>query len=511
MVKEIRLPDLGEGIEGADVSEVVVSVGDTVSKDDTLLVLESDKASMEIPAEEEGVIKEILVSSGDSLETGALLMKLETSEEGSIRMEEETLKSQMKEIRLPDLGEGIEGADVSEVVVSVGDTVSKDDTLLVLESDKASMEIPAEEEGVIKEILVSSGDSLETGALLMMLDTTTSNSNFDVAQSQIKINQEPIEEKPTADKNMTFQENPSSSLSSGAFASPGVRRLARELEINLSVITGTGRKGRVTKQDLHSYIKLRMSSGSLATASSPIKEIDFSKWGEVEKQKLTKINKITASRLQSAWQEIPHVTQHDDADITELDGFRKKLKLLGEKRGVKVTFLPFLLRAVSIALKEMPRFNSSLDQKNENLIIKKYINIGVAVDTPSGLVVPSIKDVDKKTIFELSKELMETSLRAKEKKLRPDELVGSTFTISSLGGIGGTRFSPIVNPPEVAILGVSRSRWSPAFNKKTKSFEPRYVMPFCISYDHRVIDGAAGALFTTHLTNILGNEKNFED
>ena len=416
----------------------------------------------------------------------------------------------VKEICLPDLGEGIEGADVSEVVVSVGDTVSKDDTLLVLESDKASMEIPAEEEGVIKEILVSSGDSLETGALLMKLETIISKPKPNLEQSQTKTSQESVEEKAIADRNMTFQEE-SSPLSSGLFASPGVRRLARELEINLSVITGTGRKGRVTKQDLHSYIKLRMSRGSLATDYSSIKESDFSKWGEVEKQKLTKINKITASRLQGAWREIPHVTQHDDADITELDGFRKKLKVSGDKKGIKVTFLPFLLRAVSIVLKEMPRFNSSLDQKTENLIIKKYINIGVAVDTPSGLVVPSIKDVDKKTIFELSKELMEISLRAKEKKLRPDELVGSTFTISSLGGIGGTRFSPIVNPPEVAILGVSRSKWSPVFNKETNSFDPRYVMPFCVSYDHRVIDGAAGALFTTQLINILGNEKNFED
>ena len=423
----------------------------------------------------------------------------------------------VKEICLPDLGEGIEGADVSEVVVSVGDTVSKDDTLLVLESDKASMEIPAEEEGVIKEILVSSGDSLETGALLMKLETIISKPKPkpkpkpNLEQSQTKSSQESVEEKVVADRNMTFQEESSPPLSSGLFASPGVRRLARELEINLSVITGTGRKGRVTKQDLHSYIKLRMSTGSLATDYSSIKEIDFSKWGEVEKQKLTKINKITASRLQGAWREIPHVTQHDDADITELDGFRKKLKVSGDKKGIKVTFLPFLLRAVSIVLKEMPRFNSSLDQKTENLIIKKYINIGVAVDTPSGLVVPSIKDVDKKTILELSKELMEISLRAKEKKLRPDELVGSTFTISSLGGIGGTRFSPIVNPPEVAILGVSRSKWSPVFNKETNSFEPRYVMPFCVSYDHRVIDGAAGALFTTQLINILGNEKNFED
>ena len=414
----------------------------------------------------------------------------------------------VKEILLPDLGEGIDGADVSEVVVSVGDTVSKDDTLLVLESDKASMEIPAEDAGVIKEILVSPGDSLETGALLMRVEVKTSSSEpsleIEPSVSKQEVNQENFE----TIKREHVQEKPISSVG-GLFASPGVRRLARELEIDLSVIKGTGRKGRITKQDLHSYIRVRMSSGS--TIFHPKKEIDFSKWGEIEKQKLTKINKITASRLQSAWQEIPHVTQYDDADITELDVFRKKLKTSGAEKDIKVTFLPFLLRAVSIVLKEMPRFNSSLDHDAENLIIKKYINIGVAVDTPAGLVVPSIRDVNSKTIFQLSKELMDISTRAKEKKLKPDELTGSTFTISSLGGIGGARFSPIVNPPEVAILGVSKSKWSPVYYKETRSFEPRYLLPFCVSYDHRVIDGAAAATFTTRLSSILSNIENFED
>ncbi len=414
----------------------------------------------------------------------------------------------VREVLLPDLGEGIDGADVSEVVVSVGDTVSKEDTLLVLESDKASMEIPAEDSGVIKEILVSPGDSLETGALLMKVEVKTSPSEssfeeeLDVAKQ--KVHQENFE----TTKQELVQEK-SISSSSGFFASPGVRRLARELKIDLSVVKGTGRKGRTTKEDLHSYIRLRMASGS---ATFPLKkEIDFSKWGDIEKQKLTKINKITATRLQSAWQEIPHVTQYDDADITELDAFRKKLKVSGDEKGIKVTFLPFLLRAVSIVLKEMPRFNSSLDYEAENLIIKKYINIGVAVDTPVGLVVPSIRDANSKTIFQLSKELMDISTRAKEKRLKPDELTGSTFTISSLGGIGGTRFSPIVNPPEVAILGVSKSKWRPAYHKETRSFEPRYLMPFCVSYDHRVIDGAAGASFTTRLANVLSNKKHFED
>ena len=415
----------------------------------------------------------------------------------------------VKEVLLPDLGEGIDGADVSEVVVSVGDTVSKEDTLLVLESDKASMEIPAEDAGVIKEILVSPGDSLETGALLMKVEVKTASNELSLEEKPNLVKQEVFQEKQSVAKKETYQEKPPSS-SGGLFASPGVRRLARELEIDLSVIKGTGRKGRITKQDLHSHIKLRMSTVSTITSSTR-KEIDFSKWGEIEKQKLTKINKITASRLQGAWQEIPHVTQYDDADITELDTFRKKLKVSGAEEGVKVTFLPFLLRAVSVVLKEMPRFNSSLDHETENLILKKYINIGVAVDTPVGLVVPSIRDVANKTIFQLSKDLMDISTRAKEKKLKPDELTGSSFTISSLGGIGGTRFSPIVNPPEVAILGVSKSKWSPVYYKETRSFEPRYLMPFCVSYDHRVIDGAAGASFTTRLASVLSNEKHFED
>jgi pyruvate dehydrogenase E2 component (dihydrolipoamide acetyltransferase) len=239
------------------------------------------------------------------------------------------------------------------------------------------------------------------------------------------------------------------------------------------------------------------------------KEIDFSQWGEIETLKLSKINKITGQRLQQAWQEIPHVTQYDKADITDVDILRKKLKKEGLEKNIKVTFLPFLMKAVSIALKEMPRFNSSLDHVEENLVIKNFVNIGVAVDTPNGLMVPCVKSVDKKNIFELSEELMELSLRARDKKLRPEELKGSSFTISSLGGIGGTAFSPIVNPPEVAIMGVSRSEWSPVFNKESKDFEPKYLMPYSVSYDHRVIDGAAAATFTSRINQILLKAENF--
>ena len=413
----------------------------------------------------------------------------------------------IEEILLPDLGEGIEGAEVSEVSVSVGTKVHKDETVLVLESDKASMEIPTEVSGVILEILVSPGDEVTTGQLLIKIESeevSVAEKTIDVSEKESLVAQIPSAEK----KPELVTEKLISGNNNDSFASPGVRRLARELGINLSTINGTGPKKRTTKEDLHSFIKMQMamSTGKPVTVK---KEIDFSQWGEIETLKLSKINKITGQRLQQAWQEIPHVTQYDKADITDVDILRKKLKKEGLEKNIKVTFLPFLMKAVSIALKEMPRFNSSLDHVEENLVIKKFVNIGVAVDTPNGLMVPCVKSVDKKNIFELSEELMELSLRARDKKLRPEELKGSSFTISSLGGIGGTAFSPIVNPPEVAIMGVSRSEWSPVFNKESKDFEPKYLMPYSVSYDHRVIDGAAAATFTSRINQILLKAENF--
>ena len=413
----------------------------------------------------------------------------------------------IEEILLPDLGEGIEGAEVSEVSVSVGTKVHKDETVLVLESDKASMEIPTEVSGVILEILVSPGDEVTTGQLLIKIESeevSVAERTIDVLEKESLVAQIPSAEK----KPELVTEKLISGNNNDSFASPGVRRLARELGINLSTINGTGPKNRTTKEDLHSFIKMQMamSTGKPVTVK---KEIDFSQWGEIETLKLSRINKITGQRLQQAWQEIPHVTQYDKADITDVDILRKKLKKEGLEKNIKVTFLPFLMKAVSIALKEMPRFNSSLDHVEENLVIKKFVNIGVAVDTPNGLMVPCVKSVDKKNIFELSEELMELSLRARDKKLRPEELKGSSFTISSLGGIGGTAFSPIVNPPEVAIMGVSRSEWSPVFNKESKDFEPKYLMPYSVSYDHRVIDGAAAATFTSRINQILLKAENF--
>lgn len=416
----------------------------------------------------------------------------------------------IKEIRLPDLGEGIDSAVVSEVPLGAGDSVTKDDVLLVLESDKASMEIPSDHTGKIVNVLVNEGDDISTNDLLFKIEVAdsgstpeTPNENFeDFKDQKPDLKPEPEPEPDLKPKELKIKD--------GVFASPGIRRLSRELEINLNLIKGSGAKGRITKDDLHGYIRVRMQGGS-SNPKLPRKTIDFSQWGDTETLKLTKVNKITGQRLQESWQEIPHVTQHNVADITDLDGYRKKVKEEAAKTGKKVTFLPFLMKAVVLVLKEMPRFNSSLDEKLENLIIKNYFHIGVAVDTSSGLVVPCVKDVDKKTILELSEELVDISQRARDRKLKPDELKGSSFTISSLGGIGGTGFSPIVNPPEVAILGVSKSEWKPVYNKENNEFVPRYTLPFSLSYDHRVVDGVSGAAFVERLSAVLCDMDLFKD
>jgi len=414
----------------------------------------------------------------------------------------------IKEIVLPDLGEGIESATISEIPLSAGEHVKKDDVLLVLESDKASMEIPSDYDGKITEVLVEEGKDVATGEPLFKIEIQDS-AKEEIEEETKKEDKTKEHTEVKVESKAVFEPN-IARVGDDVFASPGVRRLARELGIDLRLIKGTGVKGRTTKEDLHNYIRIKMQEGS-GLSKPPKKPIDFSQWGDIEYQKLTKVNKITGSRLQEAWQDIPHVTQHNSADITDLNNFRKKLKSEAEKEGIKITFLPFLMKASVLVLKEMIRFNSSLDENEENLIIKRYFHLGVAVDTPSGLMVPCVKDVDKKTIKELSEELADISQRARDKKLRPDELKGSTFTISSLGGIGGTAFSPIVNPPEVAILGVSKSEWKPVFDKNKKEFVPRFIMPFSLSYDHRVIDGASGAAFVERLSQILENIDQFKE
>jgi pyruvate dehydrogenase E2 component (dihydrolipoamide acetyltransferase) len=415
----------------------------------------------------------------------------------------------IKEIILPELGEGIDGAEVSEVSVTVGDFVAVDETIVVLESDKASMEIPADVSGTISEILVAAGDELKPGHLLMKIETTEKSVEAQVTEQKTPPTEpEPKPEEIVLSESETVFGTPGSS--ENVFASPGVRRLARELGINLQIIKGSGQKGRITKDDLNGYIKLKMamSSGSIPARKQ---EIDFSKWGEVEIQKLTRIKRITGERLQRAWQSIPHVTQFDEADITDIDAYRKELKIEGAKKGIKVTFLPFLMKAATIVLKERPAFNSSLDHTDQNLVFKNYYHLGIAVDTPNGLTVPVVRNVDKKSIFDLSEDLMDLSTRARDKKLKHNEMKGGTFTISSLGGIGGTGFSPIVNPPEVAIMGVSRSAWKQVFDKESGEFQARFVMPFSLSYDHRVIDGAAAAAFTSRLAAVLSDLSYFKD
>ena len=413
----------------------------------------------------------------------------------------------LKEVLLPDLGEGIDSADVSEILINPGDSVSIDDIILVLESDKASMEIPAEDAGVVKEVFVNAGDEVKTGAPLISIDVSSGSTEESKSKPKEK---EPKKENIETKIETKAPEVKSENISSDkTFASPGVRKLARELDIDLTVVNATGPKGRITKDDLHGFIKEKMAQGGSVGAVS-LPKIDFSQWGSIDEQPLTKIQKITGDRLQQAWQTIPHVTQFDEADISVLNKKRIELKKEGEKKNIKVTFLPFIIKAVIKSLKEFPRFNSSLDHLGENLVLKNYYNIGIAVDTPTGLVVPVIKNADNKSILGLSEELMDISERARTGKLKPDEFKGGCFTISSLGGIGGTNFTPIINPPEVAIMGVSKSIWKPVYNHKNKEIVPTFMMPFSLSYDHRVIDGAIGAAFTSFFSNAVLDVSTFE-
>ena len=413
----------------------------------------------------------------------------------------------LKEVLLPDLGEGIDSADVSEILINPGDSVSIDDIILVLESDKASMEIPAEDAGVVKEVFVNAGDEVKTGAPLISIEVSSGSTE--------ESKPEPKEEEPKKEDKETKIETKAPEIKSEnissdkTFASPGVRRLARELDIDLTTVNATGPKGRITKDDLHGFIKQKMAQGGSVGAVS-LPKIDFSQWGSIDEQPLTKIQKITGDRLQQAWQTIPHVTQFDEADISVLNKKRIELKKEGEKKNIKVTFLPFIIKAVIKSLKEFPRFNSSLDHLGENLVLKNYYNIGIAVDTPTGLVVPVIKNADNKSILGLSEELMDLSERARTGKLKPDEFKGGCFTISSLGGIGGTNFTPIINPPEVAIMGVSKSIWKPVYDHKNKEIVPTFMMPFSLSYDHRVIDGAIGAAFTSFFSSAVLDVSTFE-
>ncbi|VAW88901.1 Dihydrolipoamide acetyltransferase component of pyruvate dehydrogenase complex [hydrothermal vent metagenome] len=425
-----------------------------------------------------------------------------------------------KEIFVPDIGDFSE-VEIIEVLVSVGDTIKAEDSLISVESDKAAMEIPAPEGGTIKEIKVKLGDNISQGSLILLLDPATEGSTAPSANetpaptvtapqktaSPLAPTANPLARSAPA----PHKPSPTAKINevnfAKAHASPSIRKFAREIGVDLSQVDGSGRKGRITKDDVQNFVKRALSqceaSGGLGVA--PMPEIDFSQWGEIESQPLTKINKLTGQNLHRNWVTIPHVTQFDEADITDLESFRKSMAPEYKDKGIKITMLTFLMKAVVSALKQYPRFNSSLDATGENLILKSYFNVGIAVDTPAGLVVPVVRDIDRKSLVDLAAELGEISTKARDKKLKVADMQGGSITISSLGGIGGTKFTPIVNAPEVAILGISRSKMAPVWNGK--EFEPRLILPISLSYDHRVIDGADGARFTSFLSRVLSDTR----
>lgn len=533
---EIRVPDIGD-FDAVDVIEVLIKAGDNIEAEQSVLVLESDKASMEVPASSGGVVESVNIKVGDKVKEGDVIAVLSGGEKAAAEEDsqpkneaaQETSSSNDKgsgetqELTVPDIGD-FDSVSVIEVNVSLGQNIAKDETLITLESDKASMEVPAEFAGELVSLNVKVGDKVSKGTVIGTVKAAVgkpAQSAQVAAENKAAPAKEEAKTAPsTAQKTSDApvkEQAPAIAIDEDAFAkayaSPAVRRFARELGVDLGKINGTGRNNRILEEDVKSWIKQTLASvasGNVSGTASgtgipPIPAVDFSKFGEIEEQKLSRINILTGEAMTRCWLNIPHVTQHDKCDITELEAFRQSLKAAAEKRGVRVTMLAFLMKALVAGLKEYPRFNSSLSPDGKSLILKKYYNIGIAVDTPNGLVVPVIRDVDKKGIYELSADLMEVSKKARDGKLSPKDMSGASMTISSLGGIGGEYFTPIVNAPEVAILGVSRSTMEPIWNGK--EFEPRLMLPMSLSFDHRVIDGALAARLTVFIGQMLTDMK----
>ena len=574
-IENILVPDLGDASD-VEVIELLVAVGDTVAEEDSLLVLESDKAAMEIPAPKAGVIKTVEVNLGDKVSSGSLIVTLEVegaaedsaapassgeskseeaeasgeaakpaeqdpaSSDGGEQLAAEPAQASLVDVLVPDLGTEDE-VEIIEIAIAVGDTLAVDDTLMTLESDKAAMDVPSDRAGVVKEILVAVGDKVKNGdAIVRVLAEQKAQSNAQQEPTQ-KADQRTASETqktaPAADQGSgnagaaspapaspsTSSVTGSPSSSSGSspnspvpgsesakvYAGPAVRKLARELGVDLTQVSGSGAKSRITKDDVHGFVKARLNApaavqGGAAIAAVP--DIDFSQFGEIEEIPRSKLHKLTASNMQRNWNAVPHVAQFNEIDITDLEEFRASLKGEAERKGVKMTFLPFLLKACAKALAGYPQFNVSLHSSGEYLIQKKYIHIGVAVATDAGLVVPVIRDVDKKDLWELAAEVVELSNKAKARKLAPQDMQGACFSISSLGALGGTGFIPIVNAPEVAILGVAKTAVKPQFIDK--EFVPRQMLPITLSYDHKAVNGVDGGLFVTYLDKVLSDIRN---
>ena len=535
----VVVPDIG-GHDNVDVIEVCVKVGDTVAEGDSLIVLETDKASMEVPAPFGGVITALTIKEGDTISEGQQFAEIAAA--GAVASAAPAAAAPapaapapvaaapapvatpvaggVEPVNVPDIG-GSENVDVIEVCVKAGDSIAEGDSLIVLETDKASMEVPAPKGGVVKSVKIKEGDTVSEGDLILELEVAGGAVASVPVAATSAATAAPAASAPTvAPANAPAASAPSTSkdlaqldqANKKVHAGPAVRSVAREFGVDLTLVKGTGPKGRILKEDVQAYVKqalVDLAKPKAATAMTggsgipAIPEIDFSKFGEIELEKMSKIKKVTAANMTRCWLNIPHVTQFDDIDITELEKFRADIKADAEKAGVKVTPLPFLLKAAAAALQAHPNFNVSMHADGEHIVHKKYINIGVAMDTPAGLMVPVIKDVDKKSIYQLAAEAAELGAKAKARKLKPAEMQGGCFTISSLGNIGGTGFTPIVSAPEVAILGVSRADIKPVWNGK--EFVPRKMLPLALSYDHRAINGVDAGMFMTTLGKLLSD------
>ena len=539
--QKILVPDVGG--DEVEIIEICFAVGDDVEADEGIVTVETDKASMDIPAPFAGKLSALLVSVGDKIKEGDVIAEMTSSSasvEASAPAESPvpaaveptptpvaveapvasvSAESEIIDVIVPDIGEDGE-VEIIDVLVNVGDVIEVEEGLITLETDKATMDVPSSHAGTVKEVFVSVGGKVKQGSIVIKLETS-SGAPVEVVSAPVA---EEVVEAPKAKPAKTAKAAPvphhpqaGKVASSGSiYTSPSIRRIAREFGVDLTLVKGTGNKGRILKEDVQSYVKYELSrpkanagssvsagEGGLQVVSARV--IDFSKFGEIETKPLTRIQKISGPFLHRNWVTIPHVTQFDEADITNVEAFRKEQNVICEKKklGFKITPLVFILKAAADALREFPAFNSSLSEDGESLILKKYIHIGVAVDTPNGLVVPVVRDVDQKGIHQLSRELLEISMKARDGKLKASDMQGGCFTISSLGGIGGTAFTPIVNAPEVAILGVSKSEMKPKWNGK--DFEPKLMLPLSMSYDHRVIDGALAARFTVHLASVMSD------